>query len=493
VIPKITDAVANEVVRLHDNQTDAAEIAQQLNLKKTQVSAIIAYFRPPKVTDEQVSAEGNERNGDREHLRNGDAAEATDRSQIVAEYSSAAETVPLVQEAHRHTADASTEQEDANDEGIFIGNDAEYGDPLYWNPQNADSVVNPHMMIVGESGSGKTYATLCLTAELAHRELPTIIFDYAQGFELEQLDEVYKKYINVQEFRIGEDGISLNPLQIFPKDVKGPASVATRVSDVFDAVYHLGHIQRKVLIEAILSTFEKVGMLTSVQSSWKGDPPTFEQLQQTLDDLASDKQYANNKNAVGLAARLTTFFMLSSFSPGGRVWSWESLFADQNYKVHVLQFRGLEGKTQHVTLEILLWHLFFYLKSHGQAKLRSYVVLDEAHHLSFREGGPIDLLLREARKFGLGIIFASQQPEDFSQVAFDNTASKLIFQTTDPSHKVSRSISSKCSNYNSPESIHEVISVLKQGNALFVTKNRGHQVQIADLRSRATLWGEAHG
>jgi hypothetical protein len=98
---------------------------------------------------------------------------------------------------------------------------------------------------------------------LAQRALPTIIFDYAQGFELDTLDDVYKKYVKVSEYRIGEEGISLNPLQIFPKDIKGPASVATRLSDVFDAVYHLGHIQRKVLIEAILSTFERTGILTT--------------------------------------------------------------------------------------------------------------------------------------------------------------------------------------------------------------------------------------
>ena len=140
---------------------------------------------------------------------------------------------------------------------------------------------------------------------------------------------------------------------------------------------------------------------------------------------------------------------------------------------------------------MLLWHLFFYLKSRGKAPLSVYIVLDEAHHISFREGGPMGMLLREARKFGLGVIFASQQPEDFTQVAFDNTASKLVFQTSDPALKVSKFIAAKCSNYSSPEAVHALISTQKRGQALFVTKNRGYQVQIADLKSRATQWGEA--
>lgn len=487
---KITEAVAQEVVRLHDDQTDTAKIAQMLNLKKAQVTAIIAYLRPTKGPEGTASGAHDETNGDRDH--SAEAEESTDRSQLIEEYSADLEPEPAATPSEPgERVDRASQNNEKDDEGVFIGNDAEYGDAQYWNPQDADGVTNPHMMIVGESGSGKTYATLCLTAELAHRGMPTIIFDYAQGFEIDQLDEVYKKYVSIQEFRIGEDGISLNPLQIFANDAKGPYSVAARVSDVFDAVYHLGHIQRKVLIEGIIATFEKVGILTNVSSSWKNDPPTFAQLRQTLDDFASDKGYANNKNAMALSARLMPFFMLSSFGSAERGWSWEGLFADADHKVHVLQFRGLEGKTQNITLEILLWHLFFYLKSHGISPLRMYIVLDEAHHISFREGGPMGMLLREARKFGLGVIFASQQPDDFSQVAFDNTASKLIFQISDPTLKVARFISAKCSNYDSPESIHELISAQKRGQALFVTKNRGYQVQIADLRSRATQWGDS--
>jgi hypothetical protein len=183
-----------------------------------------------------------------------------------------------------------------------------------------------------------------------------------------------------------------------------------------------------------------------------------------------------------------TFFMLSSFRSDGETWSWDALLNDAKHKVHILQFRGLEGKTQRVLVELLLWHLFFYLKSHGQSGLRLYAVLDEAHHLSFRESGPVDSLLREARKFGLGLVFASQQPEDFSPAAYSNSASKLIFQTTDPTLRVSKFLAAKCANYTAPEEISQIISVLRQGEAFFITKNRGYVIKLADFKKRATLW-----
>jgi len=334
--------------------------------------------------------------------------------------------------------------------GLYVGDDLEYGDELFWEPTDTQAVQNPHLMIMGESGSGKTYAAQCLVAELSQMGIPSILFDYGQSFELESLDKSFVRFARPVEYLIGEEGLALNPLEIFQKDIQGPNAVATRISDVFDAVYHLGDIQRKVLIDAILQAFEAIGIRPSDRTTWTNPPPTLATLQGTVEELATDKDYPNYKNATGVAARLTTFFMLNSFRNDGSPWSWEKFINDKAQKVHILQFRGLEGKTQRVVVELLLWHLFFFLKSHGQTHLRMYCVLDEAHHLSFRDGGPVDSLVREARKFGLGIIFASQQPEDFSPAAFSNSASKLVFQTSDPTLKVSKFLAAKCSNYAPP-------------------------------------------
>jgi DNA phosphorothioation-dependent restriction protein DptH len=480
---RISRSVAEEVLRLHDSELDPSEIALKLDLKKMQVCAIIAHRSLE--SESETNAFGEVKDLIDDENGSSDSVELR-RSTLVQDYSAGVE--PLSEEVPLDEEGSKIDGDGEKDSGVFVGEDKEYGDPLYWCPQDSTVVPNPHLMIIGESGSGKTYALQCLMAELKQREMPSIVFDYGQGFEIQSLDETFRKYTNPQEYLLGEEGISLNPLQIFANDIHGPKSVATRVSDIFDSVYQLGAIQRKVLIEAILRVFERSGITAEVKSSWIKPAPSVTSLQEVLDELASDKEYPNAKNAVGIAARLTTFFMLSSFHVGESGWSWETLINDSEHRVHILQFRGLEGKTQRVLVEVLLWHLFFYLKSHGQGQLRLYCILDEAHHLSFREGGPIDLLLREARKFGVGIIFASQQPEDFSPSAFSNSASKLVFQTTDTNMKVARFLAAKCTNYDSPERIHELIAVLPRGEAFFITQNRGYEVQIADLRKRSTLW-----
>ncbi|HYK01808.1 MAG TPA: DUF87 domain-containing protein [Thermoanaerobaculia bacterium] len=372
------------------------------------------------------------------------------------------------------------------DGAIYIGDDS-YDEAAYWHPSSPDLVPNPHLMIMGESGSGKTYATQGIVAELALAGIPTIIFDYGQSFELETLDAQFRGYCEPKEHLVGEEGLALNPLQIFERDTHGPASVATRLSDVFDAAYKLGDIQRKVVIDAVVRVFEDVGITRTDPTTWSQTPPTIEQLQLVIDSMAADRHYASSKNALSLSARLTTFFMLAQFRATGS-WSWSDLL-QSDQKVQILQFRGLEGKTQRVLVEMLLWHLFFHLKNQGQNALRVFCVLDEAHHLSFRESGPVNALLREARKFGVGLIFASQQPEDFSPVAYSNSASKLIFQTADPALRISRFLAPKLSNFDSPEEVRDAIAALQRGKALFISRNRGHVVNVASFPKRTTLWG----
>jgi DNA phosphorothioation-dependent restriction protein DptH len=470
-MPIVNQALAEEISRLADQEVAPVDIARQLGLKRNQVVAILAHRK----IQQEVGTHLESTEEDRPTL---EIRSDTDEQELPAP----PQRRPGVEETRVEAVQPDHEY------GVLIGIDEEYDDPIFWRPQDARLVPNPHLMIMGESGSGKTYAVQCLMAELAQQGIPSVVFDYGQGFEAHTLEAVFSKYAAPEEYVLGEQGIALNPLEIFPADIHGPKSVATRVADMFDAVYQLGAIQRKVLLDAILRVFRAAGILSDDRATWKKPAPNLAALQDALEELAADKSYANARNAVGIAARLTTFFMLSSFRTDGAAWSWDTIISNQKHPVQILQFRGLEGKTQRILVEVLLWHLFFYLKSHGQGKLRLYCVLDEAHHLSFREGGPIDFLLREARKFGIGIIFASQQPTDFSPAAFSNSASKLVFQTTDTTLKVAKFLAAKCANFDSPEQIHELITSLPRGEALFISENRGHRVKISSLQQRSTSW-----
>lgn len=464
LVPRISPDAISEIHRLSSSM-DSAAIAAKLNLHRLEVQAILAH----RVMREEVASN--------------DAPIKTKTYDLIEQNEQKGTVERPISSPVAETDSGAEENEDR---GLYLGDQPEFEEPVYWDPE---AETNPHIMIVGESGSGKTYATQCLVAELAEAGVPSLIFDYGQSFELDTLHQVFKDRCNPREYRIGEEGLPLSPLQIFTRDVRGPNQVAIRVADVFDSVFRLGDVQKRVLIDALSEVYEKSGIKQANPKTWAKKAPGLMSVRDAIERIANDRESPHRNNAQGLAARLTTFFMLAAFNDAA--WSWDDLIESKEHRVHILQFRGLEGKTQRVMVEVLLWHLFYHLKSHGQQRLRAFCVLDEAHHLSFRDTGPLQALLREARKFGIGIMFASQQPEDFTPVAYQNSAAKLVFQTTDPKLQVSKALIGKASNFERPEEIREVIGALEKGTALFMRGRRGSVVEIADFAKRSTFWSEA--
>ena len=208
---KFSDSIVKEILSFHDQGHEPAEIANLLSVKKMQVCAILAY------------------------------RQFKSRAKIGSDEFTAADEAVLAAPAQDNTEEQGQAVTVAADEGvegrvatgILVGDDLEYDDPMYWDPRDTQAVQNPHLMIMGESGSGKTYAVQCLVAELAHQEIPSVTFDYGQSFELQNLETPFLKYTTPVEYLVGEEGVALNPLQIFPNDIHGPNAVATRLSDVF--------------------------------------------------------------------------------------------------------------------------------------------------------------------------------------------------------------------------------------------------------------------
>ena len=94
-------------------------------------------------------------------------------------------------------------------EPVMIGTDVETDEAIYWNPSPHNGSANPHVLVLGESGFGKTYSICCLLTELAQRGLPSIVFDYAQGFSLENAPQQFITFANPVELDAARDGIKL--------------------------------------------------------------------------------------------------------------------------------------------------------------------------------------------------------------------------------------------------------------------------------------------
>src|SRR5205823_741356 len=163
-------------------------------------------------------------------------------------------------------------------------------------------------------------------------------------------------------------------------------------------------------------------------------------------ELARRTGEPGSRTASTVASHISTLFVFNTFRPSGQRLAWNDMLASE-VPVFIIQLRGLEYSLERAVTELLLWNLIGYIESLGP--LRCFVVLDEAHKLSFAEGSPVEKLLREGRKFGLGLILASQQPEDFSPVAFANTATKIVFQVSDDRGMIARQLHRKIKSAHS--------------------------------------------
>jgi DNA phosphorothioation-dependent restriction protein DptH len=231
----------------------------------------------------------------------------------------------------------------------------------------------------------------------------------------------------------------------------------------------------------------EAGIRQGAPETWSADLPVFGSIQRKLADYAGQQQNPQARFAASAGSHVSTLFVFNTFRPSGQKLSWTDMLAARN-RVVVIQLYGLEHSLERAVTEFLLWNLIGFIEAMGPGALRCFVVLDEAHKLSFDRGSPVEKLLREGRKFGLGLILASQQPEDFSPVAFSNTATKIIFQVGDERSTISRQLHRKIRNAHSFGEIYQLITKLPRGCAYVVTENVGRVVRITSLPERAGRW-----
>lgn len=101
---------------------------------------------------------------------------------------------------------------------------------------------------------------------------------------------------------------------------------------------------------------------------------------------------------------------------------------DSRAPVHVYDVHAIGRDEQKMFLEILLEELWLEAKAAGQtSRPETFIIIDEASiFVSDDPDHIINILIREARKFGIGILFASQSINHFSEDVLANCGLKLI-------------------------------------------------------------------
>lgn len=308
---------------------------------------------------------------------------------------------------------------------------------VFWDPftTTPKKLANQHILIVGKSGVGKTQSAAVFMVDLSKAGVPSVIFDFQGEYMDQKLSnangETFVECTKAQVLDAAE-GIDVNPLGVPDDPQTGNKQNFMKVVYQFTTslakIFGLGDIQRAILRDATNQAFVVNGFVPGDKATWKNVPPRLSELGAILKHL----EQSEGANVRNLNLRIQPLFETGVFSESGSTQSFDQILS----RTSIIRLSNLATPELMVAVSrFVLQKIYANMLSKGPTdQLRVFAVVDEAHKLSYDE--TLTELIREARKYGVGILLASQSVKDFDRIVFDMVGTKIALQLEGEDAKV---------------------------------------------------------
>jgi hypothetical protein len=319
---------------------------------------------------------------------------------------------------------------------VLLGKTRRGDIPCHW---QASQQPNGFFLILGASGSGKTESLKVIASEIHNFGIPSLIFD----FHGDVLLEGAKDYV-LSHGPISTHGI--NPMEldsVDPADGGVYAQVNILLAMLKACIPSLGHRQWRVIKDVINDAYEKAGINDRDTNTWTRTPPNFGYVLRMLEEqMDNDELSSSQKNIVASAYDAVSKVFEHPIFDKERLISIEELLSES----HHLNLAHLEEEVRFVVTDTLLRKVARALKSKGNIpvqpqndfeRFRLFIFIDEAKILSLggkdrdASSAVLNTLATEYRKFGLGMVLASQMSEHFSNETKSQIATRLVLKPFD--------------------------------------------------------------
>lgn len=402
------------------------ESSQKGKVKRMQFAETYSPIKKNEEISEEVPTENagikseyvsvNNTNKETENQNLDDDIEAHDVSDRVPEVAQSDVPQPIKE-------DMIENKDNLEDIRVLIGK-SKISTDVYWE-FGSPQMANRHLLITGTSGQGKTYSIQTMLYELAKGNISSVVFDYTEGFRLDQLESEFVESMHnkINQHIVKIQGVPINPFKRQEQDFAGmkiqdtPADVAGRFANILTHVYGFGEQQYAAIYEATRVGMEKYGNAMDMNH-----------FQEELVEIQS-----KNASAKTVVSKMTPFFHSIEFNKDAE-FDWGNILYAEEAKMNIFQLTMIDREMQVIVTELMLWDAWYYTKNYGSKENPFVVVLDEAQNLSHKENSPSKAILTEGRKFGWSAWFATQSLKvlaDDEVVRLMQAAFKLYFKPTD--------------------------------------------------------------
>jgi hypothetical protein len=273
--------------------------------------------------------------------------------------------------------------------------------------------------ILGRSGAGKTNVSFHILGQLINRGIPFVFLDWKRT--VRHLIPQFKDKINIYTPGRPLSKFPFNPF-VVPPGIETSVYV-NQVVDVMSDAFNLGEGSRSILRKAIVTLYQQENLC-----------PTPKEIIFEVEKMAEKDRIRGWKIT---AMRALESLEFSDISSRDRI-SQEKLASKLLHDNTVIELDALAQESKRFLIPLLcLWLYYVRLKSTNREKLKLVIFLEEAHHYLHKHAQTaretvLEMLFRQCRELGIGIVVIDQHPHLLSAAALGNTYTTICLNQKDP-------------------------------------------------------------
>ncbi|MFH1506433.1 MAG: DUF87 domain-containing protein, partial [archaeon] len=292
-----------------------------------------------------------------------------------------------------------------------------------------------HVCISGMSGSGKTNFAFKVLDNFIKTKIPFLVFDWKKSFRPMLL-------LNPKTllFTVGNDKVSnLFKININrpPKNV-APKEWINILCDLINESFGTSYGVHKLLSEVLDKAYRDLGV-------YKGSKnyPTWHQIKDRLEETVASMKGKRGREAEWMTSAQRVAHVLTFGSFGAAINHKESdTFTVEELldKQVIFELNALNNSEKKFFGQFILMYIYK-MKKANQAEeqgLKSIILVDEAHNIflkqrtTFVQESVTDMIYREVREYGIGLICLDQHISKLSDTVAGNSACNIAFQQVLP-------------------------------------------------------------